>query len=96
MKHSGFTTCNTWGRENRLLWVNEGHVIVRFHCARLEININLHCIYIDINVNQCMVCRLNFDRRTGQYSSTSDDITVSVLGFGLMETVETISKTSYF
>lgn len=45
-----------------------------------------------MNANQCMVCRLNFDRRTGQYSSTSDDITVSVPGFGSTETVETMSR----
>ena len=39
-----------------------------------------------------MVCRLSFDRKTGQYSSSSDDITVSVPGFGSTETVETMSR----
>ena len=39
-----------------------------------------------------MVNRLSFDRKTGQYSSSSDDITVSVPGFGLTETVETLSR----
>ena len=39
-----------------------------------------------------MVYRLSFDRKTGQYSSSSDDITVSVPGFGLTETVETLSR----
>ena len=39
-----------------------------------------------------MVCRLSFDRKTGQYSSSSDDITVSVPGFGLTKTVETMSR----
>ena len=35
-----------------------------------------------------MVCRLSYDRNTGQYSSTSDGITVSVPGFGDTYTVE--------
>ena len=45
-----------------------------------------------INTLTTHVHRLNFDRRTGQYSSTSDDITVSVPGFGSTETVETMSR----
>ena len=35
-----------------------------------------------------MNCRLSYDRNTGQYSSTSDSITVSVPGFGDTYSVE--------
>ena len=35
VKHSGFSTCNTRGR-TRPLWVNEGRIVFRFHCARPE------------------------------------------------------------
>ena len=38
-----------------------------------------------------MAHRLNYDRRTGQFSSTSSSITVSVPGFGDTYTVERLS-----
>ena len=41
-------------------------------------------------------CRLEHDKNTGQYSSTSDRIIVSVPGFGDTYTVETLSDEKGF
>ena len=42
-----------------------------------------------------MIYRLEYDRSTDQYSSTSDRISVSVPGFGDTYTVETLSDPGF-